>query len=66
MLFDGATRPCHSTVLFDRDGLGQIARLVDVEALRGGEFHREDLQGRHGEQWLAGEVSGKERRAAYY
>src|SRR5918998_205379 len=38
--------------LLDRDGLGEVARLVDVESLGRGQLHREDLQRDHGEQRL--------------
>ena len=38
--------------LLDRDGLREVAGLVDVEALRGGEAHREDVQRHDGQERL--------------
>ena len=45
--------------LLDGDRLGEVARLVDVEALGRGELHPEDVQRHDGEQRL--EQRGRER-----
>ena len=49
-LFDSPIGPSKCEYLLDRDGLREVARLVDVQALRVGEAHREDVQRNDREQ----------------
>ena len=48
----GIRHPIARPRLLDRDGLREVAGLVDVEALRGRQAHREDVQRHDGEQRL--------------